>query len=421
MICRADEIKPAFNLPKPSAAQLAWHRMEVEMFVCLDPCTWQDREYDNHSTLLAAINPDKLDADQWCHAAKSFGAGQILFVAKHTGGFCWWQTATSDYGIKNTPYKGGKGDVLREVSEACKRNGLRLGVYISPHDDKWGAADAGRTADPAKQAGYNKVFRQQLTEVLTRYGTIHEVWFDGSCVVDVSDLLARHAKDAVIFQGPQATVRWCGNEAGVASYPNWYTVSVAAARTGVATDSQASPDGDVWLPSEMDTTLLDHKWFWGRNTEGMMKSVDQLMDTYYKSVGRGGVLLLNSTPDTSGLIPDAHVKRYSEFGREIQRRFEFPVVATSGRGYELDMILTAPRRVNHVMIQEDIAEGQRVRAYLVEGRMKGEWRELAAGTSIGHKKIDRFEPVEVSQIRLRITKSMAAPSIRRFAAYQFEK
>ena len=138
IVCRADEIKPTANLPKPSPAQLAWQQMEIEMFVCLDPCTWQDREYDNHSTPLSAINPDKLDADQWCRAAKSFGAGQILLVAKHTGGFCWWQTATSDYGIKKHALQGQQGDMVREVSEACQRNGLRLGVYISPHDDKWG-------------------------------------------------------------------------------------------------------------------------------------------------------------------------------------------------------------------------------------------------------------------------------------------
>jgi alpha-L-fucosidase len=421
-VCRAEETKSAIKLPKPSPAQLAWQEMEVEMFACLDPCTWQNREYDNHSTPLAAINPEKLDADQWCRVAKSFGAGQILFVAKHTGGFCWWQTDTAKYSIRNTPYKGGKGDVLREVSAACKRHGLRLGIYVYPGDDNWGAGigSGGRTKDPAKQAAYSTVFRQQLTEVLTRYGKISEVWFDGSCVIDVKDILAKHASDAVILQGPQATIRWCGNEAGVASYPNWYTVPRAAARTGVATDRQGSAEGDVWLPSEMDTTLLDHKWFWGRNTDRMMKSLDRLMDTYYKSVGRGGVLLLNSTPDTTGLIPQTHVKRYAEFGREIQRRFETPVIATSGQGNELELVLTAPQRVNHVMIQEDIAEGQRVRGYTVEGRVKDQWQTLATGTSVGCKRIERFDPVEVSEIRLRITKSAAEPLIRRFAAFYVE-
>ena len=189
----------------------------------------------------------------------------------------------------------------------------------------------------------------------------------------------------------------------------------------MATDQQAGPEGDVWLPSEMDTTLLDHKWFWGRNTDRMMKSLDRLMDVYYKSVGRGGVLLLNSTPDTSGLIPESHVKRYAEFGREIQRRFDTPVIATSGSGNELELVLTAPRRVNHVMIEEDIAEGQRVRGYVVEGRVKDKWQTLATGTTVGEKRIERFEAVEVSQVRLRIAKSAAEPLIRRFAAFEIEE
>lgn len=412
----------AAELPRPSPAQLAWHAVELQMFLHFSPATWQNREYDNHSTPLSAINPEKLDAEQWCRVAKSFGAKQIVFVAKHTGGFCMWQTDTSDYGIKETPYKGGKGDVLREVSDACKRHGLKLGVYIYPGDDTWGAGigSGGKTKDPAKQEGYNKVFRQQLIEVLTRYGTVSEVWFDGSCVIDVGDILAEHAKDAVIFQGPQATIRWCGNEAGIASYPNWYTVPREAARTGVATDRRASPDGDVWLPSEMDTTLLDHKWFWARNTDHMIKSLDSLMDLYYKSVGRGGVLLLNATPDTTGLIPESHVNRYAEFGREITRRFETPVIATSGGGRETDLILTAPQPVNHVVIQEDIADGQRVRGYVVEGRVDGEWRTLTTGSTIGFKRIERFDTVEVTQLRLRIAESAGEPLIGRFAAYFVE-
>ena len=152
------------------------------MFVCLDPCTWQGREYDNHSMPLSRINPSKLNTDQWCEVAKSWGAKEILYVAKHTGGFCWWQTKTSDYSIRNTPYKNGKGDVLKELSESCKKYGLNLGIYVYPGDETWGAGigSGGKTSDPARQEGYNKVFRQQLTEVLSCYGHITEVWFDGS-------------------------------------------------------------------------------------------------------------------------------------------------------------------------------------------------------------------------------------------------
>ncbi len=191
------------------------------MFVCLDPCTWQGREYDNHSTPLSQINPAQLDTDPWCRAAKSWGARAILFVAKHTGGFCWWRTETTTYGIKETPWRNGQGDVLADLSASCQRHGLNLGIYVYPGDDTWGApmGSGGRTKDPAKQEAYNEVHRRQLTEVLTRYGKITEVWFDGSCVIDVREVLERHAAEAVVFQGPQATIRWPGTEAQPCRFP----------------------------------------------------------------------------------------------------------------------------------------------------------------------------------------------------------
>ncbi len=195
------------NLATPSSVQYKWHEQERLMFVCLDPCTWQGREYDDHSMPLERINPIALNTDQWCETATLWGAKEILFVAKHTGGFCWWQTETTDYGIKNTPYKDGKGDVLKELSESCEKYGLNLGIYVYPGDDTWGAGvgSGGQNQDPAKQEAYNKVFRQQLTEDISNYGDVMEVWFDGSCVIDVSDILEKYARNSVIFQGPHAT------------------------------------------------------------------------------------------------------------------------------------------------------------------------------------------------------------------------
>ncbi len=185
------------------------------------PATWQGREYDNRSTPPEAINPDALDTDQWCEAARSFGAKQIVFVAKHASGFCWWQTETSDYGVRQLPWREGKADVLAELADSCRRSGLKLGIYVYPGDDRFGAGigSGGRTKDPARQEEYNRVFRQQLTEVLTRYGEIGAVWFDGSCRIEVGDILAKHAPGAMVFQGPQATLRWVGNEEGIAPLP----------------------------------------------------------------------------------------------------------------------------------------------------------------------------------------------------------
>ncbi len=414
---------PAVKLARPTPQQYAWHEQERIMFACLDPATWQGREYDNHSTPLSAINPTQLDTDQWCRAAKLWGAKEILFVAKHTGGFCWWQTETTKYGIKDTAWKGGKGDVLAELADACRRHGLTLGIYVYPGDDTWGApmGSGGRTKDPAKQEAYNQVFRQQLTEVLTRYGKITEVWFDGSCVIDVRDILKQHAAEAVIFQGPSATIRWPGTESGKLPYPAWNSLPSQDLKTGVATAAQGDPDGDAWAPLEADTTLYDHNWFWAADNEKKRKSLNELMDIYYKSAGHGGVLLLNSTPNTNGLIPDGDLKLYEAFGKEIERRFSQAVAEVNDqRGPSVELGLPQPTTINHAVIMEDYREGERIREYIVEGLRDGQWKELSRGTSVGRKKIDRFRPAEVSRVRLRVTRFAAEPIIRRLAVFQVE-
>lgn len=410
----------AFAGGVPTAGQQAWHEMEMEMFLCLDPCTWQGREYDDHSTPLERINPAQLDTDQWCEVAQSFGAKQIIFVAKHTGGFCWWQTDTSAYGIRNTPYKGGKGDVLAELSKSCRKYGLKLGVYLFPGDDQWGAdiGSQGRTKDPGKQEAYTAVLRQQWTEVLSRYGEISELWFDGSCAIDVGDIIQRYAAKAMVFQGPHATLRWPGNEKGIAPYPTWQTVSKTAAATGVSTGKDSDPDGDTWLPMEMDTTLLDHKWFWGPDTDSMIKPVEKLMEVYCKSVGRGCVLLLDATPDTTGRIPETHVRRYREFGEAIRALYANPKGDVSGKGTVFELKFERAVRAGHVVIMEDIKGGQRVRAYTVEALRNEKWVSCFEGASIGYKKIDIITPVKTRALRLRITAHTEIPEIKLFAAYE---
>jgi alpha-L-fucosidase len=286
------------------------------MFVHWSVNTWQthrglDNEWDDLSTPLTRINPTKLNTDQWCETAKSWDAKMIIFVAKHVGGFCFWNTNTTDYGIRNTPWKNGTGDVLQELSRSCKKYGLDLGIYIYPGDPHWGAGpgSGGITSDPSKQEAYTKVFRQQMTEVLSRYGEIREIWFDGSCRIEVDDILDTYARNAVIFQGPMASLRWVGNEDGFAPFSNWYTLSSTDLKTGVATAVQSDPFGDAYAPVEIDVPLLKnggHKWFWAPQTDHLILTTEQLMDMYYKSVGRGSVLLLNSTPDTTGVIPAAH-------------------------------------------------------------------------------------------------------------------
>jgi len=399
----------------PTPEQVAWQDMEIGMFLCLAPNTWQDREYDDMSTPLDQINPEKLDTDQWVEVAKSMGAQYIIFVAKHTSGFCLWQTDTSSYGIKETPWRGGKGDILADLAESCRKGGVKLGVYVSPRDDTYQADTGGTCATPELQEKYNAIFRQQWVEVLSRYGEMCEVWFDGGNVVELGDILKKYAPKAMVFQGKYATIRWVGNENGIAPYPAWNCVSEEARLRG-ATAKDGDPNGDAWLPNECDARIRS-TWFWNTKNADTLKTLDQLMDMYYQSVGHGAVLLLNNTPDTTGLIPEADVKRSAEFGAEIKRRFGTSLADTQGEGESVELAMSASAPVDHVITMEDITQGERVLEYVIEGRVDGEWKELVRGTAIGHKKIDRFAPVELNRLRFRCIKSNGVPIIRKLAAH----
>lgn len=413
----------AAHLARPSDVQYEYQELERIMFIHFHPGTWHGVEYDDGKTDLREINPTKLDTDQWCEVARSWGAKMILYVAKHCGGFCWWQTDTTEYSIKNTSYKNGKGDVLKEITESCKKYGLKFGVYVYPGDPAWGAGigSGGRTHNPAKQEAYNKVLRQQLTETWTRYGDIDEAWFDGSCSIPIGDLVEKYLSGAVILQSPHANIRWVGNEAGIAPYPAWNSLKSKDLKTGLSTAAHGDTDGDAWAPLECDVPLYNHKWLWSKQNERLRRSVNDLLDIYYKSVGRGAVLLLNATPNTDGLIPTGDVQRYIEFGEELQRRFANPLGQTSGKGNIHTIRFDKPSKINQFMIMEDYRQGERIRRYVVEVRRPdGKWKTINSGSSVGRKRIVMFEPVTATQVTLRITKNVNEPLIRDFKVYFVE-
>jgi alpha-L-fucosidase len=411
--------QPAKPLALPTPEQAAWHDFELGVFIHFAPNTWQDEEYDKRTTPLTEIDPAQLNTDEWVAAAESFGAKYIVFVAKHVGGFCMWQTDTTPYGIKNAAWRGGKGDVLKDLSESCKKRGMKLGVYLSPRDDTLGADTGGVCKTPEEQKKYDDIYRQQLTEILTRYGEITEVWFDGSTGIEAGDILKKHAPKAMFFQSKYATIRWVGNEDGFAPYPAWNGVSEAKRLAG-ATAKDGDPDGDAWLPNECDARIR-RDWFYSSKNADTLKSIDDLLEMYYLSVGHGAVLLLNMTPDTTGRFPEADVKRLAEFGAEIKRRFGKSLAETSGEGEVVELSLSGPTLIDHVIAMEDITQGERVREYVIEGFVDGAWKELCKGTAIGHKKIDRIESSTVGKVRLRTTKAAAAPKIRKLAVYKTEE
>ncbi|WP_158748779.1 alpha-L-fucosidase [Acidobacterium sp. S8] len=406
------------TLPSPTADQLAWQDLEIGMFIHFAPNTWQDKELDDLSTPLSQINPELLDTDQWVASAMDLGAKYIVFVAKHVGGFCMWQTDTTDYGIRKTSWRGGHGDVLADLAGSCRKVGMKFGVYISPRDDKFGAGGGGRCKTPEKQNAYNIIYRQQLTEILSRYGEMFEVWFDGSNVVHISDILKKYAPHAMIYEsGPNATIRGVGNEEGFAVYPAWNTVTTADAKTGGETALHGDPNGSVWLPNEAHVSILRPDWFWSTTNENYLLSLDTLLDIYYRTNGRGAQLIVNVPPDNKGLIPDSYRARMREFRSEIQRRFGHSVAETSGSGDSISLPLPNNTRIDHVIMQENCASGERVRGYRVEAQSKEEWKVLGTGSAIGHKRIQPVEPTMAGAIRLVITESAGRPEIRRLAVF----
>ncbi len=405
------------RLAHPTPDQIAWQNLEVGMFVHLAPNTWQNKESDDLSTPLSAIDPKNLNTDQWAQTAVSLGARYIVFVAKHQGGFCMWQTDTTDYSIKNTPWKHGKGDVLADVSVSCRKFGLKLGLYCCPRDDHFGAATGGICKTPELQARYNAMYRQQLTEVWSRYGPLVEIWFDGSTITPVADLLRKYQPHAMVFQGPEATIRWVGNENGFAPYPCWNGISRQDARTGTATALDGDPNGSVWMPVEADVSIRRPDWFWSTTNGGKVMSQADLLSVYYRSVGRGTQLLLNIPPNRDGLLAQKDVGVASSFGNEIRRRFSQPLAAISGSGNRITLQLAKPTPIDTVVLQENTALGERVRRYQLQGLVGDTWRTIGDGSAIGHKRIQPVAPLTLTAVRLLITQAKGAPAIRNLAVF----
>ena len=409
------------QLAKPSAVQYKWHEQERIMFVHFGVATWLGSEYDETGMFdISRINPTELNTDDWCETAKLWGAKQIIFVAKHVGGFCWWQTNTTEYSVKNIPWKNGKGDLLADIATSCKKYGLNLGVYIYPGDVKYGAGigSGGKTTNPDLQEAYNKVFRQQLTEVLTNYGPMLEVWFDGNCIVDINDILEKHASQSVIFQSKKASIRWPGSESGMLAYPAWNSLSSKDLNSGISTQYNDDPNGDAWAPLEADAPLYNHNWFWNPTNEKKRKSLQNLIDMYYKSVGYGGVMLLNASPDTTGKITDGDKNAYRALGQTIQQRFSNPIKQLDNKkGTVFTISFDKPTAVNHIVIEEDYRYGHRIRNYSVEGKINNKWEVIAKGSSVGRKKIDAFATQNVTELKLTIDAHVNTPLIRSLKVY----
>jgi len=414
--------------PAPSPPQLAWQRDELAMFVHFGINTFTNREWGDGKEDPALFAPTRLDARQWARAARQAGHRAMILTAKHHDGFCLWPTRTTTYSVAQSPWRSGQGDLVREFVDACRAEGLRAGVYLSPWD-----RNSPVYGDSPR---YNDLYCEQLTELLTSYGPLAEVWFDGANgegpngrrqVYDWPrfwELVRKLQPDAVMFSDAGPDVRWCGNERGIAGDPNWSTVDPAAApfpgATGPAVTralQHGDPDGPVWRPAEADTSIRPG-WFYHPAEDGRAKSVDDLVDLYFLSVGRNSKLLLNVPPAPDGLLDETDIRRLAACHDRLRSLFATDLTAggrptwrrTGDRTAVAEMDLGREVTASIARLEEDITKGQMVARFtLSSGFDGGSWRVLATGTTIGYARIARFEPAAVRRVRLTIDDAAAPP------------
>lgn len=408
------------KLALPSESQIAWQNLDLGIFCHFGINTFCDQEWGEGKDSPQLFQPKELDARKWVKLAKEAGFKYFILTAKHHDGFCLWPTETTDYSVKSSPWKEGKGDIVRECADACREEGIHFGIYLSPWDRHESCYD--------DIEAYDDFYCQQLTELMTQYGPLIEVWFDGAGSEGriynwerIIGIVKQYQPNAMIFNMGQPTIRWVGNEEGVAPYPCWNTES--AAKISMFSNEKVDwlPGTPEWLPAECDVPIRKLHWFWHPNDEDSLLSLEELMHIYYHSVGHGTNLLLNVSPDDRGLIPDVDAARLLEFGREIKRRFANQLGRTSGNGTELLLKLKKEVSINHIILKEDIRYGERVRKFEVEAIVDGNWITIASGTAIGHRYILPISQVKTSKLKLMVKESVENPVLKEFSCYYSEE
>ncbi|MDR2120968.1 MAG: alpha-L-fucosidase [Tannerella sp.] len=464
--CGTEVAPPEALLPAPDENQLAWHEREQYAFIHFTVNTFTDKEWGYGDEDPAIFNPTSFDAEQWASVVSQAGMKGIILTCKHHDGFCLWPSALTEHSVKHSPFRDGKGDVVKEVADACRKHGLFFGVYLSPWD-----RNHAQYASPE----YITYYRNQLTELLTRYGEIAEVWFDGANGGDgyyggarerrkidnrtyydwpnTHAIVRKLAPRAVMFSDGGPDIRWCGNESGFVGDPNWCTIfgdTLYAGKPGInELLNHGAEDGNVWLPAEVDVSIRPG-WFYHATEDDRVRTPENLMKLYLESVGRGANLLLNLPPDRRGLIHENDAKallewkqmRDATFARNLAagakatadnyrgkaRKYAADNVADGDkesywatddhvRSGSLEIDFGTTQKVACVVIQEYIRLGQRVKAFDIETWNGTEWIKAASGTTVGYKRILPIDAVETSKIRIRITDAKACPLISNVEVY----
>ncbi|MBN1937705.1 MAG: alpha-L-fucosidase [Anaerolineae bacterium] len=390
---------------KPTAGQLAWQAAEFGLFCHFGINTFYGKEWSDGTLDPAGFEPVKLDARQWVETAQAVGARYLVFTAKHHDGFCLWPTETTDYSVAASPYKG---DVVGELAQACRDLGMPLGLYLSP----W---DRHEPCYPDAEA-YDRFYARQLTELCTRYGPLFEIWFDGAGSEGrvynwemIMALVDRHQPQAMVFNMGRKTIRWVGNEDGLAADPNYYVVR-ATEISAFTNQTEALAEG-VYLPPECDVAIR-RNWFWQPDDLHTLKSVEHLLGIYYRSVGLGGNLLLNVPPDRDGLIAAEDRARLLEWKAELNRRFADPIPAWLWQeGQTVWAEFERPATLDHLVLCEDLADGQHIDGHRI-------WAGdtcIAEGITVGYKRFHVFPAVTTNRVRIEV--NTPAASLRSVTAY----
>ena len=420
-----------FTDVKPSPQQVTWQDLEIGAIIHFGPNTFLNQEWGDGTADPSVFNPTNVDPEQWMQAAKSAGVHYVVFVAKHHDGFCLWPTAKTAYSVKSSPWKHGQGDLVGDVAAAARKYGLKFGVYLSPWDRH----------EPAYKdsAAYDNYYLAELSELVAHYGDLVEFWLDGAGsaghVYDFDryvDNLRVYQPNALVFADAAllkyGDIRWVGNEDGSASETNWNVLDLRGYLR--------------YRPAEADTPLRKSHWFWHPNDEQSLKSVNELLDTYHQTVGRGAQLMIGLAPDNRGLLPDADVARLKEFGHAVHAIYapekNLAAHANNGSTFRaaidsdpdtiwsapegshaaiIDLVFAQPIRFDRAVTMEWLVAGQTVQKYAIQIMDGADWKTIYSGTTIGHKKIDLFPRVKTQHVRLNILSASGTPRIREFQLF----
>ena len=459
-------LPPKPLLPIPTERHMAWHDMERNAFVHFTVNTFTGKEWGNGDESPTQFDPTKLVADQWARVFREAGFKGVILTCKHHDGFCLWPSEFTDHSVAQSPFREGRGDVVREVADACRRAGLKFGIYLSPWDRNHAAYGTPK---------YITYYRDQLKELCANYGPVFEMWFDGAnggsgyyggsretrridgaVYYDWPTTLTvvRSLQPEIVFfsdAGPD--VRWCGNEQAIAGETNWCTFNtdtIYAGKSGIEALLNAGvEDGTKWVPAEANTSIRPG-WFYHAEEDSLVKTPGELFEVYLNSVGRGSTLLLNVPPDRSGRISEHDVQALLGWQKLIEREFRvdlargMPASSSSYRASSalyapenvtdgnaesywttddsvttgsIEIIFAQPLAVKYIVVKEYIRLGQRIRSFTVEASMDGRWIPVGAGTTVGYKRILKVDMVAADRIRVNIGDAKACPIVSEIELY----